>query len=81
MGEKTDVYKFEFSDEDHLKMLNKAISLKSKSIISGYDNELYNDILSGWAKSERIALADGAKKRKEVLWISPKITNTQKLLF
>lgn len=78
-GEKTDVYKFELSDEDHCKLLNEVFKFNGMFIISGYDNELYNDILTGWKKSIRKALADGAKERIEVLWISPNCKQQQKL--
>lgn len=42
-------------------------------IISGYDNDLYNDMLQGWAKSTRQTAAssqNGSATRNEVLWIS-----------
>ena len=40
-------------------------------ILSGYPSDLYDAALTGWRRVEREALADGAKKRVEVLWINP----------
>jgi len=39
--------------------------------LSGYPCEQYDEALSGWRRVERAALADGAAKRTEVLWINP----------
>jgi DNA adenine methylase len=40
-------------------------------IVSGYHSPLYDEIFSEWRNVERVALADGARERKEVLWFSP----------
>jgi len=40
-------------------------------VVSGYPSALYDDALSGWRRVEKAALAHGAKKRIEVLWINP----------
>jgi DNA adenine methylase len=40
-------------------------------VLSGYPSELYDDALHDWRRVEREALADGAAKRVEVLWLNP----------
>lgn len=78
-GQKTNIYKYEMTNQDHSELLTQIKKLKGKIIISGYDSDLYNDSL-GWRKIERKSLADGAKERKEVLWLSPNC-EIQNLLF
>jgi DNA adenine methylase len=36
---------------------------------------MYDQALAGWRRIEREALADGARKRTEVLWINPAACN------
>lgn len=64
-------YAHEMSAEDHVGLLAGLGLLKGMVILSGYPNALYDDRLQGWMRTEREALADGARKRIEVLWINP----------
>lgn len=68
-------YAHEMTDSDHETLCHTANAITGMAIISGYDNEMYNDLLKGWYRSERHALADGARKRTEVLWINPSAYN------
>ncbi|MFP7756251.1 DNA adenine methylase [Thermodesulfobacteriota bacterium B35] len=63
-------YRHEMTDDDHEKLLNVLRKIQGMVVISGYDNDMYNSILHGWVKQERFALADGGKKRTEVLWMN-----------
>lgn len=78
-GQKTKVYKHELDDFEHEEILSTVLCLKGMVIISGYDNPLYNDVLKGWRKSSTVALADGARERTEILWISPNCENKSQL--
>lgn len=69
-GDKTKCYNFEMKDDQHVELCEFLKQLNGTVILSGYDNELYNDLLKGWIKHHRKAYADGAKERKEVLWIN-----------
>lgn len=80
-GQKTRVYKHEMDDSDHSEILATAKGLQGMVIISGYDNDLYNDSLKGWQKVRRKALADGARERTECLWMNAAINNIQNYLF
>lgn len=64
-------YRFEMSDSQHRELAEFLKTLKGAVMVSGYDSPLYSEIYEGWHRLERTALADGAKKRIEVLWISP----------
>ncbi|MEQ8628099.1 DNA adenine methylase [Ekhidna sp.] len=71
-GQKTKVYRHEMDNEAHLNLCEFLKGLRGYVILSGYDNEIYNDILNGWYKYTRKAHADGAKERIEVLWMNRK---------
>ena len=40
-------------------------------VLSGYPAPLYEEALADWRRVERLAHADGARERTEVLWINP----------
>lgn len=45
-------------------------------MLSGYDSEMYNNLLSGWTKTMKLATTDAANKRQEVLWLNPRIAES-----
>lgn len=65
------VYRHELSEADHIQLLDLLRTLSGKVIICGYPSALYDQLLTGWHRVERPALADGALPRTEVLWINP----------
>lgn len=72
---KTEYGQFEMTDEDHIKLLEKLLVCKSKILLSGYESDLYNNILKGWNihRFEIANSASGSKvKRKmiECLWLN-----------
>lgn len=70
-------YAHEMAIEDHENFLVEAKKLTGSVIISGYETELYNDILTGWEKHQkksRISAGRGTGVRTETLWI--KIANS-----
>lgn len=64
-------YRHEMTNEQHAELLDALKALKGMVILSGYPCDLYDNALADWTRVEREALADGARKRTEVLWISP----------
>lgn len=64
-------YAHEMSSEDHAELLDVLRGLEGYVILSGYRSALYDAALTGWTRKETEALADGARKRTEVLWINP----------
>jgi len=61
------VYRYDFNDEDHRKLLTLLKSLPCKILLSGYDNDLYHQELSEWSKYEFTAKAHNGI-RKESIW-------------
>lgn len=61
-------YAHELTDADHADLLAFLRTLKGKVILSGYPSPLYDQALPDWQRIEKAALADGARKRVEVLW-------------
>lgn len=63
-------------NDAHLKLLDTVNKLEGMVVLSGYNTDMYNDILSGWQKQEKQSSAAGRKgsvKRLECLWLSPNI--------
>jgi DNA adenine methylase len=75
-GQKTKVYKHELDNENHFELCKQLRDLKGFVILSGYDNEIYNEILSDWTKVSKKAYGDGAVERVECLWLNLK-TNSR----
>ena len=57
------------SEDDHIRLADELRDLKGAVIVSGYPSPLYEDLYAGWERSECAALAHGAAKRTEVLWM------------
>lgn len=64
-------YRHEMDDAAHAALLAGLCDLAGMVVLSGYPHPLYDDALAGWRRVERVALADGARERTEVLWINP----------
>ena len=65
------VYRHEMTDAGHSELLAFLRTLVGKVILSGYANPIYDEALGDWERLEYAALADGARPRREVLWINP----------
>lgn len=64
------LYKHEMQDEEHVELLKLLIEHPGKIMISGYDNELYNDMLDGWRKESIKTQAENGLKRVEIIWMN-----------
>ncbi|MEX3008343.1 DNA adenine methylase [Hoeflea sp. TYP-13] len=78
-------YAHELSDADHRELLVFLDDLEGMVVLSGYPTPFYDQLLSKWHRVERVALADGARRRIEVLWINQsawsKLQDREMLLF
>lgn len=63
-------YNHELTPEQHGDLLETLKSLRGVVVLSGYPSRMYDDALAGWIRVEREALADGARPRREVLWLN-----------
>ena len=61
-------YAHEMTHDDHADLLAFLQTLSGRVMLSGYPHPAYDDALDGWTRIEKAALADGARKRVEVLW-------------
>jgi DNA adenine methylase len=69
-------YMFEMADEDHNDLIDILLNIKGKWLLSGYDNEIYNDRLSDFyrqdfncfANSLRYRNKDNCPARTETVW-------------
>jgi DNA adenine methylase len=62
-------YRFEMTEEDHVKLAELLNAVKGKVILSGYPSDLYNELYKDWERVEKDSIADGHLPRKEVLWL------------
>lgn len=67
---KKNMYKHEMTDKHHIELLELLKVSKSKIILSGYDNELYNKVLDGWNTAEKKTIAQMGLPRTEKLWMN-----------
>lgn len=66
------MYGNEMSDEDHVLLLKTLLAHPGPVVVSGYANELYDEILSGWRQVvTKAPKAEKAATRLEVLWVKP----------
>jgi len=65
------MYRHELSREDHVVLLGFLLELSGMVMLSGYPDPLYDEMLLDWERIEIEALADGARKRIEVMWLNP----------
>ncbi|TLG71175.1 DNA adenine methylase [Culicoidibacter larvae] len=67
-------YKFEFDDNQHIALIHTLKKHDGYVLLSGYDSELYQDLLNDWYKIEystNIGITTQRKKTvNEVLWLN-----------
>src|SRR5699024_5734863 len=63
-------YRKEMTDKDHAELLEVLKVHKGPAIVSGYDSELYREILKSWHKEENFSHSQGGNKTKEILWMN-----------
>lgn len=66
-------YAHEMTDGQHEILLNALMEHKGYAMISGYNNDMYNDILQGWTRISKMATTEAAQEKCESLWLNPQI--------
>lgn len=74
-------YACEMTDKDHEAMATVANKVKGMCIISGYDNELYQELFKNWRLVKSKSYADGATERIECLWLNKQAFQHTNTLF
>lgn len=67
-----DQYRFEMTDAEHIQLLNSLVRHEGMVMISGYDCEMYRDMLRGWTMESIKTKAERGVIRTECLWSNPK---------
>lgn len=65
-------YRYELTEDDHAELAELLRSVQGYVVLSGYPSDLYDELYAGWQQVKRKSLADGARERTEVLWLSPR---------
>jgi len=57
-------------DEKHIKLIEILLRHSGTVILSGYDSELYNELLQGWRKINIKGRARNGNVTDEIIWIN-----------
>lgn len=63
-------YKCEMEDKDHAKLLEALKAHKGPVILSGYQSQMYDDMLQGWHTEEHQSRNQRNRTVKEVVWMN-----------
>lgn len=63
-------YRHEMDAGDHEELLALLLKHKGPVVISGYETELYANMLAGWNRYETTAYSQVCSKKREVLWMN-----------
>lgn len=74
-------YGHEMTDEDHIKLLAVLKSLQGMVILSGYENLLYTQHLSGWVKKTKTTTTNANNQATEAIWLNPACVDRSYPLF
>lgn len=68
-------YKHEMTKEDHIELLEILFQHPGPVMVSGYDNDLYSEMLRGWSKDSTGGEAEyyGKRKQEETIWMNYQI--------
>lgn len=75
------LYKHEMKNDDHEELLKVLVNHPGKILVSGYENDMYNDYLSGWNKAKKKTTAEYGLARTETLWMNYDIEEKQMSIF
>ena len=74
-------YKYELSDDDHVRLAEVLNRVKGMVVISGYQSTLYSELYNGWICKTKKDRKENLKSSIECLWISPITRCNQPSLF
>lgn len=63
-------YRCEMDNKAQSELLDVLMAHKGPVLISGYDNELYNNRLQGWNREETTCYSQVSSKKREILWMN-----------
>jgi len=66
-----DQYRFEMTDQQHVELLEALKKHKGMVLLSGYNNELYREMLPDWEFDTIATKSECGASRTECLWMNP----------
>lgn len=63
-------YRCEMDDSEHEELLEVLLRHKGAVLISGYDTDLYRDMLGKWTSRVTTSYSQACTKKKEMLWMN-----------
>lgn len=70
-GNRGHYYRCDMTVADHEHLANALHRLSGMVVLSGYASDLYERLFPHWVRHERVHMADGARRRVEVVWLNP----------
>lgn len=70
-------YRCEMNDKEHEELLKVLLQHRGTVLISGYDTELYQDMLCKWVHRENISYSQVCSRKREMLWMNFEPANIQ----
>lgn len=67
-------YAHEMDNNQHITLLESLKQHKGFVLLSGYDSDLYNEMLNGWTKLTKMVQTEAAQSKQEVLWVNPAVS-------
>lgn len=64
------LYRYEMTEDDHIQLLEVLMRHTGPVMLSGYDNELYDTMLTGWKKCNIKTTAERGASRVETIWMN-----------
>lgn len=72
-------YRHEMTDGAHVRLLETITRVDGMVVLSGYDNDLYREHLSGWYCTSKTTTTNGNQSATECLWVSPRANDVTAL--
>ncbi|MCM0754811.1 DNA adenine methylase [Desulfovibrio aminophilus] len=63
------VYRYDYTDVDHIRLLECLKRQKCMVMVSGYRNDIYDEMLNGWQRASFMAMTH-AGMREEFVWFN-----------
>lgn len=63
-------YRCELDDKEQNDLIDVLLAHRGSVIISGYDNDLYNDRLRNWHREETFCYSQVCSKKREIVWMN-----------
>jgi len=73
------IYAHEMKDNDHVELLELLKKHPGPAMISGYDNDIYSNLMEGWHIQKQSSNCEGGQKREEILWMNYEPAKTKQM--